>query len=170
MRRIIFTLVLSALTMCASAQLYHAKGNMGVGFRGGFGYNGYDLGLMYDYHLSDKVGLMLELDREKAEFTYTDFSNMFLLGLGADYAVWHPATWLYMHIGATGNIGYDVWDCKVMDWTEKHAVYGLSGGLDFEAYATQWLSFVLKARQWMLWGGGDSYVKPDFSLGVKVNW
>ena len=69
-----------------------------------------------------------------------------------------------------GNIGYDHWDCKIMDWKEKHIIGGANAGLGFELYPWHFLSFVLKAREFMLYGKGMNYLKPDFSLGVKVNW
>lgn len=170
MKRIYIVMMLFITSLSASAQLQHTKGQMGAGFRGGIGYNGYDLGLMYNYHFNNDVALLVELDREKAEFDYSDFTNTILLGTGVNVLLWNPTLWLYMHGSATANIGYDEWDCKVVDWTHENIVYGASAGIDFEAYPWHFLSVVLKARQWILFDDGSSYAKPDFSLGVKYNW
>ena len=170
MRKFIVSVVLLFFSISASAQLIHTKGQMGAGFRGGVGFNGYNLGLMYNYHFNNNVALLVELDREKAEFQFSDFTNTILLGTGANIKVWNPTLWLFMHGSVAGNIGYDKWDCNVLDWKHENIVYGANAGFDLEAYPWHFLSVVLKARQWVLFGGGDSYAKPDFSLGVKYNW
>ncbi|MEE1064361.1 MAG: hypothetical protein UH071_11915, partial [Paludibacteraceae bacterium] len=84
--------------------------------------------------------------------------------------VWKPRPWLYMNLDLAGNIGYDQWDCTVVDLQEKHIVCGFNGGWSLEAYPWHFLSFVLKAREFMIYGKGMNYVKPDFSLGMKFNW
>lgn len=170
MKNFIFSVVVLLFSISASAQLIHTNGQMGAGFRAGFGYNGYNLGLMYDYHFNNNVALLVELDREKAEFEYSHFTNSILLGTGVNIKVWNPTLWLFLHGSAAGNIGYDIWDCKVLDWKRENIIYGANMGFDIEAYPWHFLSVVLKARQWILFGDGDSYEKPDFSLGVKYNW
>lgn len=170
MKRIVLALLLALVGSVASAQLIHSKGQMGLGVRGGGAYNGWNVGMMYDYHFNNDVALLVELDQERAEFEFSHFTNTILLGVGASFKVWNPKTWLYMHLSASGNVGYDIWDCKVMDWTHENVVFGVSGGLDFEIIPFNHVSFVVKARQWLLFGDGDSYAKPDYSLGVKFNW
>ena len=156
---------------CCNAQLVHTKGKMGVGFRWGKGTkNDYNIGMFYNLYTSEKLGLLIEVDREKAQFDYSNFTNQFLAGVGIEIAVWKPAQWLYMNLSLAGNVGYDQWDCTVMDWQEKHIVGGANGGWSLEAYPWNFLSFVLKAREFMIYCKGMNYVKPDFSLGVKVNW
>lgn len=165
---------------CCDAQLIHTKGQMGLGFRGGVGLPtrvssidrsiGYNIGLFYNLYTSNQLGLLIELDREKKEFRFSDFTNQVLLGVGCEYAVWKPCKWLYMNLDLCGNVGYDEWNCTVMDWDEKHLVFGMNGGWAMEAYPWHFLSFVLKARQFVLFGKGENYLKPDFSLGVKANW
>ena len=161
---------------CCNAQLVHTKGKMGVGIRGGVstrmfsGWRGYDIGLFYHYYTSPQMGIVVELDREKMEFKHSDFKNTVLLGVGGEYAVWKPTKWMMMELSLLGNVGYDVWDCTVMDWREEHFVFGANGGFALEFYPWHFLSFMLKGRQFALFGRGDSYVKPDISLGVKVNW
>ena len=169
MKRVI-TILMLFMCMNASAQLVHTKGQMGAGFRGGIGYNGYNLGVMYNYQFNNDVALLVELDREKAEFDYSHFTNTLLLGTGVNIKLWNPTLWLFVHGSATGNIGYDIWNCTVLEWKHENIVYGLNGGVDFETYPWHFLSVVLKARQWVLFGDGDSYAKPDCSLGVKYNW
>lgn len=170
MKRIVIALMFIISSVATSAQLVHTKGQMGAGLRGGIGYNGYNLGAMYNYQFNNDVAMLIELDREKAEFDYSHFTNTVLLGAGANLKLWNPALWLFMHGSVSGNVGYDIWDCKVVEWTHENIVYGANIGLDFEAYPWHFLSVVLKARQWVLFGEGDSYAKPDFSLGVKYNW
>lgn len=161
---------------CCDAQLIHTKGKMGIGFRGGVGtrtfqrWKGYNLGIFYNYYTSNQLGIIVEVDREKMEFKHSEFTNQFLLGVGCEYAVWKPTKWLYMNLNLSGNFGFDVWDCTITDWKESHFLGGLNGGFGLEAYPCHFLSFVLKARQFVLFGKGMNYLKPDFSLGVKVNW
>lgn len=167
---------------CCNAQLVHTKGKMGVGIRGGvstrlfsglavdYGWRGHDIGLFYHYYTSPQMGIVVELDREKMEFKHSDFKNSVLLGVGGEYAVWKPTKWMMMELSLLGNVGYDVWDCTIMDWREEHFVFGANGGFALEFYPWHFLSFMLKGRQFALFGRGDSYVKPDISLGVKVNW
>jgi len=156
---------------CCNAQLIHTKGKMGLGFRGGIGTkNDYNIGMFYNLYTSEKLGLLIELDREKAEFEFSNFTNQFLAGVGLEIAVWNPRPWMYLNLSIAGNIGYDQWDCKIMDWQEKHIVGGANGGAGFEFYPWHFLSFVVKAREFLVYGKGMNYVKPDFSLGVKVNW
>ncbi|MBQ6561301.1 MAG: conjugal transfer protein TraO [Paludibacteraceae bacterium] len=156
---------------CCNAQLIHTKGQMGLGFRWGKAYkNDYNIGLFYNLYTSEKLGLLIELDREKAEFEFSKFTNQFLLGVGCEVAVWHPSPKFYINLDLAGNIGYDQWDCTVMDWQEKHIVGGANAGVGFELYPWHFLSFVLKAREFMIYGKGMNYLKPDYSLGVKVNW
>ena len=172
----IIVLALFCAIGCCNAQLVHTKGKMGVGFRGGvstrlFNYwRGYDIGLFYHYYTSPQMGIVVELDREKMEFKHSDFTNTVLLGVGCEYTVWKPTTWMMMELSLLGNVGYDVWDCTVMDWREEHFVFGANGGFALEFYPWHFLSFMLKGRQFVLFGHGDSYAKPDISLGVKVNW
>lgn len=161
---------------CCNAQLIHTKGKMGIGFRAGVGtrafqgWKGYNLGLFYNYYTSNQLGLLIEVDREKMEFEHSEFTNQFLLGVGCEYAVWKPTKWLYMNLSLSGNFGYDDWQCTIMEREEKHLIGGLNGGFGFEAYPWHFLSFVLKGRQYALFGKGMNYFKPDISLGVKVNW
>ena len=42
--------------------------------------------------------------------------------------------------------------------------------LALEAYPWHFLSVMIKARQFLLFGKGMNYLKPDFSLGIKYNW
>lgn len=170
MKKIILALLLTLFAGTASAQLVHAEGQMGLGIRGGGGYHGWNVGLMYNYQFTNRIALLVELDREKAKFEFSDFTNNFLVGVGANFRVWRPTTWLYMHLSTCGNIGYDIWKCNVADWTHEYVVFGANAGLDFEFIPWEHVSLVLKGRQWVLFGGGDSYAKPDYSFGVKVNW
>ncbi len=164
-------LALFCVVGSCNAQLIHTKGKMGIGFRWGKGTkNDYNLGLFYNLYTSEKLGFLVELDREKAQFDYSNFTNQFLLGVGCEVAVWKPCQWLYLNLNLAGNIGYDQWDCTIMDWQEKHVVGGANGGVAFEAYPWHFLSFVIKTREFLIYGKGMNYVKPDFSLGVKVNW
>lgn len=160
---------------CCNAQLIHTKGKMGLGFRGGVSsrvayHHGYNLGLFYNYYTSNQFSVLVEVDREKAEFEYSKFTNQFLVGVGCEYAVWKPTKWLYMNLNLCGNIGFDEWDCKVMDWKQRNVIGGANGGFALEAYPCHFLSIVAKARQFVLFGKGMNYLKPDFSLGIKVNW
>lgn len=168
---------------CCNAQVIHEKGKMGLGFRGGISsfiggikekcnwHRGYNLGLFYNYCLNDRLSLIAEVDHEKLEYEYSNYNNPFLLGIGCEYAVWKPTKWLYINLSYCANIGYEVWDCKVMDWTERHLIGGVNGGFAIEAYPCHFLSFVGKTRQFVLYGKGMSdYLKPDVSLGIKVNW
>ncbi len=170
MKRVVLALLIALVAGVASAQLVHTKGQMGLGVRGGGAYNGWNIGLMYDYHFNNTIALLVEVDRESAKFEFSDFTNKFLIGAGANFKIWNPKTWLYMHASASGNVGYDKWECTVMDWTHETAVYGASVGLDFEFIPWTHVSLVAKGRQWLLFGDGDSYAKPDYSLGVMFNW
>lgn len=172
MKRIyVLLIVMLGAFQISNAQLVHTKGKMGVGFRGGIGTkNEYNIGLFYHYYTSSQLGVFLEVDREKAKFDHSNFTNQFLVGVGCEYAFWKPCKWLYMNLSLAGNIGYDEWICTIMDWQEKHLFGGLNGGFGLEAYPWHFLSFVLKARQFVLFGKGENYFKPDFSLGVKFNW
>ncbi|MBR6596710.1 MAG: conjugal transfer protein TraO [Paludibacteraceae bacterium] len=164
-------LALFCAVSCCNAQLIHTKGKMGLGFRWGKGTkNDYNIGLFYNLYTSEKLGLLIELDREKAQFDYSNFTNQFLLGVGCEAVVWNPRPRFYMNLSLAGNIGYDQWDCTIMDWQEKHVVGGANGGWSIEVYPWHFLSFVFKAREFLLFGKGMNYVKPDFSLGMKVNW
>lgn len=167
---------------CCNAQLVHTKGKMGAGLRGGIGtHNCYNFGLFYHYYISDKIGVYLEVDHEKSfvEQHYVkevhkeddiDFTNQFMIGVGCEYVVYRPTKWLLMELSLAGNIGRDHWDSNINHWDEKHLVGGLNGGFGLEAYPWQRVSFMVKARQFVLFGKGMNYLKPDFSLGVKVNW
>lgn len=171
MKRIyLILLTLFCVVGCCNAQLIHSKGQMGLGVRGGGAYHGWNIGLMYNYQFSNDIALLVELDREKAKFEFSNFTNTVLLGVGANFRVWKPTIWLNMHLSATGNVGYDIWDCTVVDWKHENTVFGGCVGLDFEFTPWSHVSLVTKGRQWMLFGSGDSYAKPDYSLGVKVNW
>lgn len=164
-------LALFCVVCCCNAQLIHTKGQMGVGVRWGKGIkNDYNIGMFYNLYRNEKLGLLIELDREKAEFQFSEFTNQFLLGAGCEVAVWKPCTWFYLNLDLCGNIGYDKWVCTVMDWEEKHVVGGFNGGLAFEFYPWHFLSFVIKTREFLLYGKGMNYLKPDFSAGIKVNW
>lgn len=167
-----FILVCAAMT--CNAQLIHTKGKMGIGVRGGIGWiksnHSRNIGLMYHYYTSNKTGIFVEIDREKARFRNSEFTNHFMVGAGFEYAVWKPCKWLYMNLSVAGNFGYDEWDCTIMDWTERHFVGGANAGFGLEAYPWHFLSFTLKARQFMIFGKGMNYLKPDFSLGLKYNW
>lgn len=159
-------------SISSTAQLVHTKGQMGVGARYGIGYKGWDLGLLYKYQITDKLGLIAELDREDAEFDYSDCEAL-LLGVGCDYMLWNPTLWLFFHASACGNIGHDGWDCNVINWKHDAMVYGGSVGVDAEMFPIKKLtnlSFIIKVRQWILASDGDVYAKPDYSLGVKWNW
>lgn len=170
MKRIAFLILFTLVASITSAQLVHSKGQMGLGVRGGGAYHGWNIGVMYDYHFNNEVALLVEVDREKADFEYSHFTNTILLGVGANFKVWNPTTWLYMHGSVAGNVGYDIWDCKIIDWKHEHVVYGANAGIDFEFIPWNHVSFVVKGRQFLLFGDGDSYAKPDYSLGVKFNW
>ena len=169
-KKIIISIIMLLSSMISSAQLIHTQGQMGVGVRGGIGINGYNIGMIYNYQFNNTVALLVEVDREKAKFEYSKFTNSILFGSGVNLKIWNPTLWLFIHGSAAGNIGYDLWDCTVLDWKHENIVYGANGGIDLEAYPWHFLSFVLKARQWVLFGDGDSYAKPDFSLGIKYNW
>lgn len=174
MKKVLTILLFITFTISANAQLIHTKGKMGVGVRGGIGWiksnHAYNLGLMYHYYTGNKTGILVEVDREKAEFEYSNFTNHFLVGAGFEYAVWKPCKWLYMNLNFCGNFGYDEWNCKIMDWKEKHFIGGANGGFALEAYPWHFLSVMLKARQFLLFGKEMNYLKPDFSLGLKYNW
>ncbi|MCQ2190967.1 MAG: hypothetical protein MJY63_04970 [Paludibacteraceae bacterium] len=167
----IILLTLFCVVGCCDAQLIHTKGQMGAGLRWGVGTrNDYNVGMFYNLYRNEKLALLVELDREKSEFWASYFTNQFLLGAGCEVAVLKPCTWFYMNLDVCGNIGFDQWECKFMDWTEKHVVGGVNGGLAFEFYPWHFLSFVIKSREFLIYGKGMNYLKPDFSVGVKVNW
>lgn len=170
MKKIVLAFLLVLVASVSSAQLVHTKGQMSLGVRGGGAYHGWNVGLMYNYYFNNQIALLVELDREHAKFEFSEFQNQFLLGVGADFNIWNPKPWLYFQASACANIGHDVWECTVMDWTHEYTVFGANVGLGFEIVPWNHVSLLLKGRQWILFGGGDSYAKPDYSLGLKINW
>lgn len=175
MRRFIaLAVMMTCFAMAGEAQLIHTKGKMGVGFRGGIGWfrsnEAWNIGLMYHYYTSNSTGIIIEIDREKARLPKSKFTNHFLIGVGFENAIWKPCKWLYMNLSLAGNFGYDEWVCNHTHWTESHCVGGANTGFGLEAYPWHFMSVTLKARQFLLFGKGMNYLKPDFSLGVKYNW
>lgn len=170
MKKIVLAFLLTLFAGVSSAQLVHTKGQMSLGVRGGGAYHGWNVGLLYDYYFNNKIALLVEFDRERAKFEFSEFNNKFLLGVGADFNVWNPKPKLFVQTSVCANVGRDVWECTVMDWTHDCVVFGANAGLGLEIVPWNHVSLLLKGRQWVLFGGGDSYAKPDYSLGLKINW
>lgn len=170
MKKIVLAFLLALFAGVSSAQLVHTKGQMSFGVRGGGAYHGWNVGLMYDYNFNNQIALLVEVDRESAKFEFSDFNNKYLFGVGANFNIWNPKPSLYFQASVCGNMGYDVWKCNVVDWTHEYVVFGANAGLGLEIIPWNHVSLLLKGRQWILFGGGDSYAKPDYSLGLKINW
>jgi hypothetical protein len=172
-RILAITLMLAAVTATSAKRptLIHVKGMQSVGIRGGIGTkNKYDVGLTYNYSFDQKYTLISELDHEEATFGYSDFTNVFLYSVGADYAVWQPTNWCYLNLGLGACVGYDKWHADIVDDTQEGWVYGAQAGMNVEVFPWPFLSFDLKAQQYLLFGNKDQYLKPNFSIGIRYNF
>lgn len=151
--------------------ILHTKGQQAVGARFGKGTkNKFDVGLEYELCFNQRTALLCQIDMERATFGNSDFSNQFLFGGGVEIMCFHPATWMFIDIDLMGNVGYDKWTCEALDAEKSGIVGGANVGTTFEFYPTQKLAIVLGAQQYLLFGNGDSYLKPNFSLGLRYVW
>ena len=152
-------------------ELTHVKGIHAIGLRGGIGTkNKFDIGVSYNYHFNPKVSLSVELDHEEAEFGYSRFTNAILFSPGADYSPINPGGWSYLTLNLAASIGYDIWRCKNIDEQTEGLVYGANAGIGWEAFPCSFISIIIKAQEYFLFGNDDQYLKPMFTLGVRYNF
>lgn len=157
---------------CLQAQeLTHVKGIHAIGVRGGIGTkNKYDVGLTYNYHFNSNMALCVEVDHEKAQFGHSEFTNILLLSPGVDYSPFNPWNWSYLTINLSASVGYDRWTCLEIHEKKSGIVYGANTGISWEVIPWHFLSFVIKAQEYILFGNNDQYLKPLFTLGIRYNF
>ena len=147
------------------------KGINSLGVRGGIGTkNLFAVGFTYNYHFNSKISLSVEVDHERAKFGGSDFVGVVLLSPGVEYAVWSPLTWFYLNLSLAGSVGYDVWRNDLVNGEVKGIVGGVNAGAGVEFVPWHFLSFTLRAQQYLLFGNDDQYLKPLFTAGVKYNF
>ncbi|HQJ89032.1 MAG TPA: conjugal transfer protein TraO [Paludibacteraceae bacterium] len=158
-------------TQAQKVELVHVKGCQSIGVRYGMGTkNKYDVGLTYTYVFNQSTSFLVEIDHEEASFGYSDFVNDILVSPGIEYNVWNPTKWLYWHVDGGASLGYDSWSCDLVNDKTSGFVYGANVGTGLEFIPWAFLSFNLKAQQFLLFGNDDQYLKPNFSLGIKYNF
>lgn len=170
----ITALLFASVNLLNSAQaqeLTHVKGIHAIGLRGGIGTkNKYDIGLTYHYHFNPKIALSVEMDHEAAKFGYSDFCNIILVSPGVDYSPLNPGGWSYFTLNLAASVGYDVWTCDYVNERKAGFVFGANAGIAWEAFPCSFLSLVLKAQEFFLFGNDDQYLKPLFTLGIRYNF
>ncbi len=171
---LVYLLLLAGSFMFSSLQaqdLTHVKGIHTIGLRGGIGTkNKCDFGLTYNYHFNPKIALSVEADHEMATFGHSDFTNIILVSPGVDYSPVNPWGWSYITLNLAANIGCDKWECKDLNLEKKGFVYGANAGFCWEVFPWSFLSFALKAQEYIVFGNDDQYLKPLFTLGVRYNF
>lgn len=168
-----------AAAFAAESNGTHVRGVHSVGVRGGTGWgNTFDVGVTYQYYFARRWSFFAAFDYERGAFNRAGYQG-FRLSPGAEFAVWQPTTWLYLHL--TGNIlgSYDLWDNDVVNGHYQGGGIGLALGFNLEFYALPELSFTLAAQQgwqyeWLRERNtgeklGMNYFLPLFSLGIKYN-
>ena len=152
-------------------ELTHVKGIHAIGLRGGIGTkNKYDVGISYNYHFNPKLSLSVEMDHELAKFGHTDFCNLILFSPGVDYSPVNPGGWSYLTLNLAASVGYDRWTNDYVDEQIAGFVYGANAGIGWEAFPCSFLSIIIKAQQYFLFGNDDQYLKPLFTLGIRYNF
>lgn len=151
--------------------LLHTKGHQAIGARFGKGTkNKFDVGLEYERCFSQRGGLLCQLDMERAEFGNSEFNNIFLFGAGLEIMCIHPYPWMFIDVDLMGNIGYDQWVCEALDAEKAGVVGGANVGGTLELYPANKVAIVIGVQQYLLFGNDISYLKPNFSLGVRYVW
>lgn len=151
--------------------LDHIKGCQSVGLRGGVGTkNTFNVGITYTYCFSNKLSLTVGLDHEEAVFGHSEFTSLLQLSPALEANVWNPANWFYLSIGGGGAVGYDRWRCEELAAEKKGFVFGPNVGVGFEFVPVSFLSLMLKAQQYAMFGNGVQYLKPQFTFAVRYNF
>lgn len=171
---LIYLLLLAEMVFHSGLQaqgLTHVKGIHTVGIRGGIGTkNKYDFGATYHFHFNAKTALCVEADHEVATFGHSDFTNLILLSPGVDYSPANPWGWSYITLNLAASVGWDKWECAELGKEVDGIVYGANAGLSWEVFPWSFLSFQLKAQEYILFGNDDQYLKPLFTLGICYNF
>ena len=153
------------------SSLLHTKGHQSLGARYGKGTkNRFDIGLEYQRCFSPRTGLLCQLDMEKASFGNSEFTNQFLLGAGLEIMCFHPTSWMFIDLNLIGNVGYDSWSCEILDAKKSGIVGGANIGGAIELYPTNKVSVIIGGQQYLLFGNGTNYLKPNFYLGIRYVW
>lgn len=175
--RYVITILVSIITMMEvmaehdNATLLHIKGQQSAGARFGKGTkNKFDIGLEYERCFTNKIGLICQLDMEKATFGNSEFSNQFLMGTGIELVCFHPAIWMFIDLNLMGNVGYDKWTCEELEAEKSGIVGGSNIGASMEIHPTQKFAIVAGAQEYLLFGNDTHYLKPNFYLGVRYVW
>ena len=151
--------------------LSHVTGCQSVGARVGHGTkNKIDFGLTYAYCFNTRMSLLVELDHETAQFGNTKFTNYILVSPGIEHNLLNPAKCFYWHWGIGPAVGYDRWYSDYVNEEKRCFCYGAQLGTGVEFIPKNKISFVLKAQQYVLFGSGDNYLKPNFSFAVRFNF
>lgn len=165
------------LLMCsfstAHAQLTHVKGVHAVGLRAGTGIGKtFDAGITYNYYWGKHWSVSALVDVETGRYEKSSFTGL-TLAPGVEAAVWHPTTWLYLHLNGHFNVGYDWWNNKDSGQSVSGAQVGCDLGMNFEFYALPSLSFTISAQENFNYGFYDTgdyyYFRPLFMVGVRYN-
>lgn len=170
--------MLASLLACSAAyaehgemELVHVKGCQSVGLRYGHGTkNKMDLGLTYMYVFNPKTQLVVELDHERATFGHSDFVNYALLSPGVEFNLKNPCKWFYWNWGVGASVGYDKWAAPIVDDERGGMVFGANVGTGVEFLPWTSVGFTVKAQQFFLFGNDYTYLKPNFSAGVRYNF
>lgn len=178
MKKTILILCMAALSMCCtmSAQglrLTHVKGINSVGLRAGTGWgNTWDVGLSYNYYWGRHWSFVTNVDYESGKFGKSNFSGI-CVAPGVEASVWHPTTWMYLHLTGAANVGYDWWYNTDMQQATNGFSLGAALGFNLEFYAMRELSFIVAAQQsWRyswLNETNTNYFSPLFSVGIRYN-
>lgn len=151
--------------------LLHTGGHQSMGVRYGKGTkNKFDIGMEYQRCFSQRTGLICQLDMERAVFGNSEFSNQFLLGAGLEVMCFHPQTWMFVDIDLMGNVGYDKWTCEALEAEKSGIVGGTNIGGKMEIYPGKRVCIVLGGQQYLLFGNGTNYLKPNFYIGLRYVW
>lgn len=151
--------------------LLHTKGQQAVGLRYGKGTkNKFDLGAEYELCFNQRSALLCQADFEKASFGNSDFTNQFLIGAGLEIMCFHPVKWMFIDIDLMGNVGYDKWECEALDAKKSGVIGGANIGTAIEFYPIEKISIVLGGQQYLLFGNGTNYLKPNFYVGIRYVW
>lgn len=156
-------------------QLSHVRGCQSVGIRGGKGTkNLYDLGLTYAYCFNNKLSLLVEVDHERwnsKPYEFTQFMNVISVSPGIEHNILNPTKWFYWHWGIGAVVGYDKWTTVTLDnKVDKAFCYGAQAGSGVEFIPWTRCSFVLKGQQYVMFSKVRNYLKPNFSLAIRINF
>lgn len=153
--------------------LTHVKGINSVGLRAGTGWgNTFDVGLSYQYYFHRRWSFITNVDYERGVFNKSGFQAVTLTP-GVEASVWHPISWLYIHLHANALVSYDMWEQKDMMENSNGVGVGVVAGFNLEFYTMPELSITVGAQQsWRytwLPTGDNNYFSPLFSIGLRYN-